>query len=624
MSETYFSINDLLRRKLQTSLALLSLTLSVASTLFLLLFAQSIGVDISTIAEGKLTVGFYAMFSPFITMLTVLILAAGAVLVSFTAFIMMAQRAKDIGLMKAAGCPNGMLFGYFFSELMIITFVACLLGTIFGVVLDVASTGFLTSLGLQISQRSFDLWTPFVVFIVFFVLSLVLGGAPIFSATRTDAAKAFSPTYYLGLAKESGFKPVSKSNLTMKLAVRALVRHRSAAVRMVLCLSTVFVLITVAVAGGLMAKDTTRSWIEGAVGQDSVLIAHRDMVDQYRQLLSKFYEGGNNNQFNYKDDRYLIPADLVGDLRHLNSNVSIDERLVLEAPVKEIEGVIYGDSLSQETRSVGDSREGESLVVGVDPSSLVSNWSLNGIFLEKNEGSEAVVGDSLAYELFSMPLNQSVAIFGENFKVVGVCFDPLNNGNVTYVPLRTLLGTAGMSEPNIILIRLDQFSSRAEALSEIQAAVQATNASDFEVFELDEVVDKTLSFLGSIWSTIMFVPLFSLITASLSLIGYVMLSLNDQRQEFGILRALGAKPQTILALVFTQSLIVLSASYAIGIALGVVTTLLILVENPTVAPYTIVVVSGWLFLAFVVTFASSIYPAIRFARKPLLETMTQF
>jgi len=621
MSETSFSINDLLRRKLQTTLVIVSLMLCVASTIFLLLFAQEIGFGISLITEGKLTAGFSGIFSPFITLLTILIFVAGTVMISFTAFIMTSQRIKDIGLMKAAGCPNDLLFGYFFTELIIVTFVGCLLGTILGVLMDMASASLLNGLGFQLSQQPTNLWIPVAIFSVFFALSLVLGSAPILSATKIEPAKAFSPAYYLGLSKEVGFKVVSKSGVTLKIAIRTLVRHKSATIRIVLCLSTVFFLVTVAVAGGLIAEGTTTSWVERAVGRNTVLIAHQNMVNQYKLLLSEFYEGENDTQFNYTDTRYLIPANLTDQLRFLNGNMSIDARLVLEVPVREIQGIIWGSS-SQETMTVGDNRSGESLVVGVDPENVLNDWYLNGKFLGGSQTAEAVVGDTLAQKLFSVPLNQSIRIFGEDLSVVGVCLDPLNNGNVTYVPLGTLENVAGMSRPNVLMVKLDPSANNTDILNEINTTVRAAN-SDLQVLELNDALNKSLSFLDFIWSTIMFLPLLSLITASLSLLGYVMLTINEQRQEFGVLRALGAKPRTVLSIVSAQSLIVLLASYAVGIAFGTITTLLILMQNPLVTPYTVIQIAGWLLLALIVTFTSSIYPAIKFARKPLLETMTQ-
>ena len=619
MSETSFSINDLLRRKMQTSLVIISLALCVASTLFLLLFAQKMGFGISSAVEGKLTASFSLVFSPFITLLVILISAAGIVMISFTAFMMTSQRTRDIGLMKAAGCPNNLLFGYFFTELLIVALVGCFVGTILGVLLDMASTSLLNSLGLQFSQQSASLWMSIAVFISFFALCLILGGIPVLSAIRAEPARAFSPAHYLGLGKEPGFKVVSKSGISLRIAVRTLVRHKSATIRIVLCLSIVFLLVTVAVAGGLIAEDTTGSWVEKAVGRNTLLIAHPDVVNQYKLLLSEFYEGQKAVQFDYTDERYLIPSSLSSQLRSLNGTIGLDARLVLEEPVKEVPGIIYGSS-TEETTSVGDSRQGECLVVGVDPGNVLNDWSLNGRFLSGNQSAEAVVGDTLAEKLFSSPLNQKIRISNEDLNVSGVCLDPINNGNVTYVPIATLQTITGVSGPNVLMVKLDSSANQTDALNKIRTIV--ANAG-FQVFPLDEAVDKSVSFLNFIWSTIMFLPLFSLITASLSLLGYVMLTIDEQRQEFGILRALGAKPKAVLTIVSTQSLIVLLGSYAVGIAFGIITTLLILVQEPLVTTYTVIEIAGWLLLALAVTFVSSVYPAIRFAKKPLLETMTQ-
>ena len=138
MSETAFPINDLLRRKLQTSLATASLTLCVASTLFLLLFSEKIGFGISLMVEDRLTVGFSMIFSRFIVFIVFLTFVVGAVIMAFMVFVMMSQKVRDIGLIKAAGCPNDLVFGYFMTELLIVAFVGCLLGVVLGVIADFA------------------------------------------------------------------------------------------------------------------------------------------------------------------------------------------------------------------------------------------------------------------------------------------------------------------------------------------------------------------------------------------------------------------------------------------------------------------------------------------------------
>jgi putative ABC transport system permease protein len=174
---------------------------------------------------------------------------------------------------------------------------------------------------------------------------------------------------------------------------------------------------------------------------------------------------------------------------------------------------------------------------------------------------------------------------------------------------------------NIVLVKLDPSADRAVTLAQIRENVQNIN-SEFSVFELDEVLNKNLDFLGSMWSTIMLLPVFTLTSAALCLIGYIMLSVDEQRQEFAILRAIGAKPKTIIVILAIQSIIVLLSSFAVGISFGVITTLLILVPHPVVTSVTISEIAAWLFAALIGMFLLSFYPAAKLAKTPILRIMT--
>ena len=620
MSETSFPMNDLLRRKLQTSLIIISLTSCVASTLFLLLFSEKIGFGISLMVESKLTAGFSTIFSRFIIFTGLLIFVVGAVIMSFLVFVMMSQRVRDIGLMKAVGCPNDVIFGYFMTELLVVTLVGCFLGVVLGILADFASTNLFNSIGFQISQKPVNFWLVLLVFGLFFALALIFGVKPILDTTKVAPAKALSPSYHFGVSKESGFRVTSKSGLTMKLALRSLFRHKSATIRIIICLVAVFLLATVGIAGGIIADQTTKNWIEKAVGRDIVLIAHQDMCNQYKLLLSKFYETTATPLVNYTDERFLISQEILDRLSSMSNISGIDPRLVLEMHVGEIEGYEIVSGTADTYITVGDSREGNSLVIGVEPEKVLSESFLDGEFLKENRSREAVIGDSLAQGIFSVPLSQKISLRGKDFDIVGVCLDPINNGNVTYVPIKDLQNITGVSKPNIVMVKINPSADRTAVLNNITTEIESLN-SEFEVFDLNEVLDKNLSFLGYIWSTIMFLPLISLFAASLCLIAYVMLTITEQRQEFGVLRALGANPKTIVKIVSGQSLVVLLSSCAAGIAFGIIVTLLILVPEPLVTGFTVVEIAGWLLTALAATFIFSLYPAIKFAKKPILEIL---
>jgi len=619
MSETSFPVNDLLRRKLQTSLVVVALALCVASTLFLLVFAGKIGLSVSFIVEGRLTAGFSTVFSPFVILVGILILGVGVVMISFMVFMMMSQRVRDIGLMKAAGCPSDLVFGYFLTELLIVAFVGCLLGVVLGVAGDSAVTSLFNSMGFRIPQEPIDVWFVLLVFAAFFILSLVVGIKPAFDAARVSPTKAMSPTYHFGLSKEHGFKVVSKSGFVFKIALRSLFRHSSASLRIILCLGIVFTLVTVGVAGGVIANQTTENWVEKAIGRDIAIIAHHDVCVNYQLLLSSFYEGEKRFQLNYTDQRYAISENLLNQLRFALGNTSVDARLIIEAQVNEVQGYTLGDS-TQGTMLVGDSRTGLSLIVGVEPENVLSKWFLRGRFIGEVETFEAVIGDTLAHKMFSTPLVQKMKAFNASFDVVGVCVDPVNNGNVTYVPLRTLESVANVSRPNLVMVRIDRSTNGTlDRVKDLAAAADP----EFEVVELNEMLDRSMGFVGSVWSTVMFLPVFSLIAATLCLLGYVMLAIDEQKQEFGIMRAVGANPKTVINIISGQSLLVLLSGYVLGVAFGTIITLIILVEEPFVTGLTVLEIAGWLLIALVTMFAVSLYPALRFARKPILDIMNQ-
>lgn len=622
MSSAGFPINDLLRRKLQTSLTVATLTLSVASTLFLLLFSNRLGLGISS-ATGTLTQGLTAIFSQFILFIGILIFVVGAVLTSFIVFLMMAQRTRDFGLIKAAGCPNSLVAGYFMTELLIITFVGCVLGIVFGFLADFAAANVVFS-GYQLP----NFWFAPLVFVAFFVLAIFFGLQPILKASRMSPIKALSPVNYYGLTIGAKHKALSRSGFTWRIASRSLFRRQSATIRIIILLSIVFLLLTVSVAGGIIASGTTTSWVQKTVDSDTIAIAHTSMGNQYKLLLSKFSGAKETGDFNYSNPNLAIPTAVIEQLNALPSVSLVDSRLVAKEHVKEVGNFTFD---SGSTFPVGDSREGESIVIGVDPQKLASSWSIKGRFLSGNGDLEAVIGDSISqmmysphpsrYVVYADPLLESISFQNTSFRIVGVCVDPVNNGLVTYVPLDKLENATGISSPNLLLVKLNNSTGRNAAINEVKSVIQAVDPN-LGVFDLSGVVKQNTAFLASNWQTIMLLPLFTLASAALCLVGYMMLAVDEQHQEFAILRAVGAKPRIIINISAIQSAIVLISSFAVGISLGVITTLLILMSNPLVTSTTILTIAVWLASALIAMFVLSLYPAFRFAKTSILKIMT--
>jgi ABC-type antimicrobial peptide transport system permease subunit len=623
MSSANFPLNDLLRRRVQTSLTVATLTLSVASTLFLLLFSSRLGLGISS-AKDVLTLGLTAIFGQFLLFIGVLVFAVGAVLTSFIVFLMMAQRTRDFGLIKAAGCPNSLVAGYFMTELLTITFVGCILGVVFGFAADWAAANAAFS-GYQLP----NFWFAPLVFAAFLGLSIVFGLQPILKAAKMSPIKALSPVNYYGLTVEDKHKPLSRQGITWRIASRSLARRQSATVRIVVLLSIVFLLLTVSVAGGIVASDTTTSWIQKALGKDTIAIAHSSMTNQYELLLSSFTGAKETGEFNYSSANLAIPDALVEQLGTLPSVGDVDSRLVLKEHVQEVANfTVVPDSL--QTLSVGDHREADVVVIGVNPQNTMGEWSVKGRFLSGNGDFEAVIGDSVSQTMYSPnpsrnvaladPLVEGMRIQNATFRITGICVDPTNNGQVAFVPLDKLENLTGVFSPNLLLVTLNNSIDHNGAISEVRALAQ-TMDSDLTVLDLGGVVEQNVAFLSSTWQTIMLVPLLTSACAALCLVGYMMLAVDEQRQEFAVIRAVGARPRIIVNISAIQTLIVLASSFAVGISSGIVVTLIILMAHPLVTSITIVEIAVWLALAPIAMFLISLYPAVRLTKTSILKIM---
>ena len=136
-----------------------------------------------------------------------------------------------------------------------------------------------------------------LVFVVFFVLALIFGLWPILKASRMSPVNALSPVNYYGLTTTNKHKPLSKSGITWNIATRSLLRRQSATFRIFILLSIVFILLTVSIAGGVIASGTTTSWVQNSVGKNTIAIATSSMGNQYEQLLSTFSGGLSNRRF---------------------------------------------------------------------------------------------------------------------------------------------------------------------------------------------------------------------------------------------------------------------------------------------------------------------------------------
>ena len=619
MSEVAFPIKDLTRRKLQTSLVIVGLTISTAATVFLTIFGENLGFEIAFVTGGKLTAGFSSIFSRFVIVVDLLNIVAGAVIVSFLVSIMMSERVRDIGVMKATGCLRSTVLSYFLTELSIIVLTSCIIGTICGILANFACIHLLNALGFSIAQKSLNLWMILLIFITFVIISHVFGVRPIVKAIRVKPAEALSPLYSFGTIPELSRYSPSKLGFTFKMAYRSLLRRRLPTQQAIICLAAVLALVSVTIVGGIIANQTTQNYVRRAIGENVVLISYPDVSEQYVNFLSQFFEAKEIGSFNYLNPNYAISETLVSRLSIIPGVQKADPRLILVTMIYEVPGVIIDPERPDDPyTSVGDHRSSSALVLGINPESTISEWLILGRTLNETDLYSALIGDSLAMKSFDSPEVQGFRMLKQNFDIAGVCLDPLDNGDVVYVPFKALSKLVNQTVCNVLLLEIDP-SNRSEVLSEIKEICW----TNLRVLELDGILEKHLSFLNLLWSSVMLLPLFSLVNATICLISYMMLNITGQQREFGIMRAIGAKPNAVIKMIFTQALIVTLVSGAIGILAGFFVTFVFLIPDPVISYFTIILIVGWLLIALSCLSLSSLYPAVKTVKKSVASTLSQ-
>lgn len=120
---------------------------------------------------------------------------------------------------------------------------------------------------------------------------------------------------------------------------------------------------------------------------------------------------------------------------------------------------------------------------------------------------------------------------------------------------------------------------------------------------------------------VQFFPIFSLGTATISLLSYLMLTNSEQQHDFRVMRALGAKPTSIMKIVFPQALAIILISGAIGISFGIFITMGLLIPDPVVSQSTLVSVSAGHFGILCFLSICSLYPTLKSVKKTVVEEL---
>ncbi|MFW9768688.1 MAG: FtsX-like permease family protein [Candidatus Thorarchaeota archaeon] len=538
-----YASKDLKRRPFRTTLTLFSLTSVITATTFVFLFGNAL-LDVTTSATSTaLSTSFGTFFTTFVWAILLLVFLLGAVVVSTTVSLEMVTRRRDIGLMKAIGTLLDTIFDFFMAQSVIVLLASVVLGLTFGTVLYLLGIIWLSSVAPGfILTGSF----PFIQIGLLAVI-LVFAGyyssqKPIYDTVQESPSLALNPEVG-SKVRVSGY--LDNFGLPFRIATKGTGRRIKGTRRTVLSLFLSFTIASLLWIGGGVVHTTTNDYVQRSMGENVVAIGNPAMLEQYYSAYS-LYGTPMNESFNFLQTSDLINNSIVAELESLLGVSNVETRLVIYSEVEEGYADIWNEELQQYER-IGQGRVSNAVLVGVNWDDTISDWFYEGRRLDSTE--QVWIGGQMASDFFDDPLIQNLAFLGHSFEIRAQAFDILNGGMMAIMDLSELQGLWGVSGTNLALVQLEEYDDSTIAQIESIAA-----SYGFEIYRQQDVLEENLNAISAIWALLNPLAIVTLISAFLSLMNYLLVSVFGRLRDYVIMRSIGAKPSFIAKVMMAEGL----------------------------------------------------------------------
>ena len=220
------------------------------------------------------------------------------------------------------------------------------------------------------------------------------------------------------------------------------------------------------------------------------------------------------------------------------------------------------------------------LICGVDPArdprvTTMRTYLQRGAYLTGGP-REIFLGDTLA-DALDLRLGDKAVILGQasdgsmgadNYRVVGLyhtgsaTFDK----QIVFVPLASLQETLAMEgRANQVVIRLREPERLEEARARLARALKALPVQVLTWREVDEELVGVQTYQNAILKIVLAIVF---LIVALGILNTVFMSLFERVREFGVLKAIGARPGVLLRLVLAESCMLGALGGACGLAGG--------------------------------------------------------
>ncbi len=538
-----YASKDLKRRPFRTTLTLFSLTSVVTATTFVFLFGNVL-LDVTSFAVANaLSTSFGTFFSTFVWTILLLIFLLGVIVVSTTVSLEMVTRRRDIGLMKAIGTLLDTIFDFFMAQSVIILLASILLGLSLGTGLYLLGMIWLSNV---VPDMVLTGDFPYLQ-ITILAVALILAGyfsaqKPIYDTVQESPSVALNPEVGTKV-RVAGY--LDSFGLSFRIATKGTGRRMKGTRRTVLSLFLSFTIASLLWIGGGVVHTTSNDYVTRSMGENVVAIGSPDLLDQYYGAYS-LYGSPLNETFNYVQGSNMIPDTLVSDLEDVLGVNNVESRLVVYSSIEEMPAIIWNEELEQYER-IGLDRVSSAALVGVDWDDTISDWYYEGRRIDAT--NQVWIGGKMASDFFVDPLVQSLGVLGSSLEIKAQAFDILNGGMMAIMDLSLLQSFWGVSGTNLALVQLEEYDE--SIITQLQSLAITYG---FDIYRQQEVLEENLGAISAIWALLSPLAIVTLISAFLSLMNYLLVSVFGRLRDYVIMRSIGAKPSFIAKIMIAEGL----------------------------------------------------------------------
>jgi hypothetical protein len=580
-----FAARSLRRRGFHSYLAFLGLTLTVATTTFLLLLGQDLASRLGVDSSMRSTFGISWLIFVYLVFSLGLISIVGLLSTSYLVSSMISQRMRDIGVIKAAGALPRRLLAYVTFEALVVIVSSCFVGGLSALLIYLSWSWPNFSLFRQVGPLANAGATILIVAPLFsFLLSYMVASFRVRRIVGSSSVNAISRQLSNLDLKTLG-KPLRIKRLgsAFNLATRNVSRDRGFN-RTLLSVGICICLSMIVLSGALVSADTSASYVVRAMPPNVLIVANSNVYNQYVSLATSFSRTATLSSIDYTNTSYIITPQNASAFRSIPGVETVDTRLITMSSITGFVKAHFesnqdtGENINTQIIPEVDTGTAQALIVGINSTSAIGDWYTSDGFLQSNDEYTMVAGDSLVGNIVQMPFNLSqVSAFGYRYDVKSALVDPLNAGRVLYAPVQTVQRNLGVTGYNVLLLKVSSDPSILSAVSKLASSYGLVVGSQ------DPILNSNLAFLNSTWSYIFLIPILALALTCGILLSYLATNFSRRFNDYVVLKVLGASVRYRLKLLLWEAWGVLAISMLIAIPAAWAVSIFFLVPDPSVS-----------------------------------------